>query len=136
MSKRVLTEGELIVKDGTGSAIEFYTEEFILDDSVQNAAEARCIIQNGLLKAKLQQQTDKYPNFKNWRTCQVIAFEQADDKPEASELDQLLLRAVQLNCMPENIDNYKRPDYKIQALKRAVEQAEKRPIKQEDQDNG
>ena len=40
------------------------------------------------------------------------------------------MRAVELGCVPENIDNYRRPDYKAKALEKAIERAEKRKANQ------
>lgn len=99
-----------------------YTEEFFLDDSVESKEQARQIIKRGLIIDRLSKQT----NFKRVRTCQVISFAPSDEKAENGELDQLLTKAAQLECIPVNINNYRRPDYKIKALKDAIEKTEAR----------
>jgi len=119
MSKKVVVEGEIIVKDGTHSAIEFYEgEEFVLSDEVKTLAQARAIIQSGLITERMRK---KIPNFKRVRTCQVISFSNDTAEPEISNLDRLLIEATTLGCVPENIDNYRRPDYKTKALEKAIE---------------
>lgn len=123
MSKLAKVEGEVVVKDGTGQAVEFYEEEFILDDAVRDTNQARSIIKKGLISERLRR---KVQNFKRVRTCQVIEFTTTDEVAEQSDMDKLFLKATELNCVPENIDNYKRPDYKQKALERAIENAEKR----------
>lgn len=119
MSKKAYAEGEVLVKDGNTTNIEFYEEEFILDDCVQDISEARRIIKKALVHDRLQK---KVSNFKRVRTCQVIKLESSDQKSENSELDKIMYEAIRLDCVPENISNYKRTDYKIKALQNAVEQ--------------
>ena len=118
MSKKAYAEGEVLVKDGNTTNIEFYEEEFILDDCVQDISEARRIIKKALVHDRLQK---KVSNFKRVRTCQVIKLESSDQKSENSELDKIMYETIRLDCVPENISNYKRTDYKIKALQNAVE---------------
>jgi len=128
MGKLAKCEGEVVVKDGTHSAIEFYEVDFVLDDAVKTLEQARSMIQGGLIAERLRREK---PNYRRVRTCQVVSFGSTEDKPENGEMDKLLLRATQLDCLPENIDSYKRPDYKIKALQKAVERAEERLKKPE-----
>lgn len=129
MAKKAFVEGEVILRERGGSSIEFYTEEFILGDEVKDINQARVIIKKAMLDGKLR---EKYKNYKRFRTCQVIKFENTVEKAEHSDLDKLLIRATELNCIPENLNNYKRPDFKAKALEKAIEQAEKRkPLKSE-----
>ena len=128
MGKLAKCEGEVVVKDGTHSAIEFYEVEFVMDDAVKTLEQARSMIQGGLISERLRREK---PNYRRVRTCQVVSFESTEAKPEHSELDKLLLRATQLDCLPENIDSYKRPDYKMKALEKAIERAEARLSKPE-----
>jgi hypothetical protein len=125
MSKLAVVEGEVVVKDGSGHAQEFYTEEFVLDDAVKTAAQARVLIKKGLITERLRRTVK---NFKRVRTCQIVEFTGTDKVAEQSELDKLFLLATELNCVPENIDNYKRPDYKQKALERAIENARNRRV--------
>lgn len=126
MAKLARVDGQVVVRDGTGMALEFYEEEFILDDAVQSAAQARALIKKGLISERLRKTVKGY---KRVRTCQVIEFTNTTAKAEQSEMDKLFLEATELNCVPENIDNYKRPDYKEKALRSAIEQAKKRKVK-------
>jgi hypothetical protein len=125
MSNLIKVEGELVVKDGTGRMIEFYEEEFILDVSDKN--KARSLIRKGLITERLQKKTQ---GFKSVRTCQVISIEPTQEKSEVSELSQVMLKAIDMGCVPENIDSYKRQDHKLKALQRAIEVAEKRKASQ------
>lgn len=123
MAKKAVAEGEYLERNPTGGFdLVPYTEEFLLDNSIESKEQARQIIKRGLIIDRLSKQT----NFKRVRTCQVISFEDSAEQPTNSELDQLLTRAAQLECIPVNINNYRRPDYKIKALKDAIEKAEER----------
>lgn len=117
MSKKAYVEGEVLVKDGNTTNIEFYEEEFILDECVKDIADARRVIKKALIQDRLQK---KVSNFKRVRTCQVLKFEESGEKSETSDLDKIMYEAIELDCVPENIANYKRTDYKIKALEQAV----------------
>lgn len=132
MSKLAVVEGEVLVKEGNTTNIEFYEETFVLDDAVQTLEEARRLIKKALIADKLQRTVK---NFKRVRTCQVIELKNTDEKPESSELDQLMLKAVEMECVPENISSYKRTDYKIKALQKAIEQKEAKAEKKAVQSN-
>lgn len=124
MSKKVLVEGEVRVRNSSGVVeIQFYEEEFNLDDSVQTLAQARQIIKRGLITHRLSK---KIAGLKSVRTIDVTTFEDSTEKAENAELDVLLTKAVELQCVPANIDNYKRPDYKIKALEKAIKNAQER----------
>ena len=138
MAKKAVAEGEVLVKDGNTTNIEFYTEEFVLDDAVADLAEARRLIKKALISDRLQRTV---PNFKRVRTCQVIEFGATSEAAENSELDQLMLKAVELDCVPENITSYKRSDHKAKALQRAIDakiskDAEKKAAKGNETDLG
>jgi len=118
MAKIAKTEGEYYRRDGQKNVeICFFEEDFVLSDDVPSLELARCVIQNGLLSERLH----KIDGYKRWRTCEVISFEDCgDSKVEISNIDKLLIRATELGCLPENIDNYKRMDFKVKALERAI----------------
>ncbi len=121
MSKKAVAEGEYLERNASGTLdIVPYSEEFLLDDGIEDLHQARQIIKRGLIIDRLSKQK----NFKRVRTCQVISFENSAEKAENSELDRALTRAAQLECIPVNINNYRRPDYKLKALKDAIEKAE------------
>lgn len=126
MGKLVKASGQWVAKDGTGHAICYYDEEFVMDDAVNTLEQARSILHAGLMTQRLQEKHDEYPNFKRWRTCEVTEFETTKEKAEHSELEKLMLKATEMNCVPDNIDNYRRPDYKEKALRTAIELAEQR----------
>lgn len=124
MGKLAKVEGEATISGASGmTEIEFYEEEFILDDKIGGKGEARQLIRRALLVPRLQK---KIKGFRRVRTCQIIEFKDTSEKPQDGELDLLLKRAMDLNCIPLNIDNYKRPDYKIKALKAAITDTEAR----------
>ena len=127
MAKKAVCEGEVVVKDGSRSSIDFYTEEFILDDEVKSLEQARSMIQSGLISERLRKTVE---NYRRVRTCQIVSFTETKEKPEHSELDKLLLKATELNCIPENIESYKRPDFKAKALEKAIDRALERQAKQ------
>ena len=126
MSKLARVEGEVVVKDGTGQSLEFYEAEFVLSDAVQTANQARSLIRKGLISEHLRREVKGY---KRVRTCQVVEFTTTNKVAEQSEMDKLFLEATELGCVPENIDNYKRPDYKQKALERAIENHKSRVAK-------
>ncbi len=119
MDNLVKVEGELIVKDGTGRMIEFYEEEFIISSKVTTREQARSLIRKGLIRERLK----KIDGFRAVRTCQVVSMEPTEQEAEQSELDIALIKAIELGCIPENIDSYKRQDYKLKALQKAIELA-------------
>ena len=120
MDNLVKVEGDLRIKDGSGMMIDFYEEEFILSDAIKNKEQALSLIRKGLITERLSR---KVAGFKSVRTCQVISIEPTTEKAEQSDLEIILLKAIELGCVPENIDNYKRPDHKLKALQKAVELA-------------
>lgn len=122
MGKLAKCEGEVIVKSGTHSEIEFYEEDFILSNDIESEGHARIIV-SALIADVLRK---KIKNFKRVRTCQVIALEDSDQKSENGDLEDLLIEATKLQCVPENIDNYKRPDYKAKALQSAIDKHKER----------
>jgi len=95
-----------------------FTRKSLFFDAVQNANQARSLVRKGLISERLRK---KVHGFKRVRTCQIIEFTVTDETAEQSDMDKLFLEATELGCVPENIDNYKRPDYKMKALERAIE---------------
>ena len=122
MNNVVKVEGELVVKDGTGSMIEFYEEEFILDSSI-SLGQARSLIRKGLITEKLRRSKD---GFKRVRTCQVVDMSPTTEKAEGGELAKEMIKAVELGCVPGNIDSYKKPEDKLRAVKKAIDTHSKR----------
>ena len=123
MAKKAVAEGEYLERNASGTLdIVPYAEDFLLDDSVTDIHQARQVIKRGLITERLSKQK----NFKRVRTVQVILFTDSAELPENGELDQLLTKAAKLECIPVNINNYRRPDYKIKALRDAIEKAEAR----------
>jgi len=125
MANLVKVEGEVVTKDGSGKAIEFYEESFVLD--VEDKNQALSLIRKGLITDRLRRKTE---GFKQVRTCQIVSINFTEEKPENDELTKVMLRAIELGCVPENIDNYKRPDYKLVALQKAIDNYEKRKKEQ------
>lgn len=126
MPLKAKVEGELVTRDHNGNSIEFYEEEFVLDDSVKTKEQAHVIIKKALLDDRLRRQ---HKGYKRFRTAQIVDFGKTDEKAEQSDIDKLLIRATELNCIPENLNNYKRPDHKQRALEKAIEKALERKVK-------
>lgn len=123
MPKIAKCEGEVVTKDGTGQSIEYYECEFVLSDDVKTISQARSVIRSGYISEYMRKNVK---NFKRVRTMQVVDFGDTEQKVENTDLEKLLIKATELGCVPENIENYKRPDYKEKALKIAIERASKR----------
>ena len=115
-------EGEMVIKENGNKSLEFYKEEFVLDGEIDTPQEARSIIRKGLISERLREK----PGFAAVRTCQITDFKETDQKLGNNDLDKVLYEAIRLNCVPENINSYKRPDYKLKALNSAIEKAKKR----------
>lgn len=129
MAKLVKASGQYTAKDGTGHAIAYFKEDFIMDDAVQTKEQARSILHAGLMLQRLQEKSDLYPNVRRVRECQVDEFETVKQKAENSELEKLILQATQLECVPENISDYRRPEFKAKALQTAIDLALERKKK-------
>lgn len=123
MAKLAKCEGQLVIKNAGGTENEYFECEFLLSDKVENIAQARSIIQAGLLHEKLLKEVPKY---KNWRECQVVSLEDSDQKAETSEIEMLLLKCTEAGCVPENLSSYASEPSKIKALTKALERHEKR----------
>lgn len=117
MSTVYTVEGELFTKDSNGTTMEFYQEDFVIDGDITNN-EALSLIRKGLISERLQR---KVNGFRRIRTCQLVDSKPSTDKPEDSELTRTLTEAINLGCVPQNIDNYKRKDHKLKALQKAIE---------------
>lgn len=124
MGKFVKVEGEAYIRRDTKTVlIDIYEEDFILDDSVESADEARSIIRKGLLDDRLKKTLE---NYKKFRTCQVLEFKETKDKPEGGRVDKLLVEATKLQCAPDNLSSYGSPKAKEKALEKAIHTAKNR----------
>lgn len=127
MGKLAKTEGEVFVRTNAKTTIlQFYEEDFILDDSIETLAEARSFIQKGLIGERLRK---KIEGFKAVRTCQVIEFTNTDEEPQVSEFEKLLVKAQRLGCVPQSLDSYDGDKAKIKALQKAIDADAKRKSK-------
>lgn len=112
-------EGELYVRtDAKTINIEFYEEEFILDNTIKDIGEARSIIRKGLLNERLRK---KVKNYKKFRTCQVVSLEKTNEESKTGEMEKKLLEATKLGCVPVNLDSYLSEGGKEKALEKAIE---------------
>jgi len=117
MGKLAVCEGEVVMVNNKVSTIEWYSEEFVLSDSVKDIGVARSMLQAGLIASRLR---PKVTGFRRVRTCQVVKFEDTSEKPASSAFDALLMEAVELSCVPEQIDKYATDESKAYALKTAI----------------
>lgn len=126
MTKRVVVEGEIVVREGHNNSQEFFENEvFLLDDAVATKQQAMSILKKGLLAERFR----KRDGFKRVREFFIVEFSNTQEQAESGDLDKLLIRASELGCMPENLGNYKRPDHKLKALEKAIATAEARKAK-------
>lgn len=120
-------EGEVFVRTEAKTVnIEFYEEDFILDDDIKEIAIARSIIRRAMIDQRLRK---KVTNYKKVRTCQVISLEPVDKKSETGSMEKKLLEASKLNCVPQNLDSYANDKSKEKALDKAIETAKDRKKK-------
>lgn len=136
MGKLALVEGEVVTVDGGRATIDWYTEEFVLDGSIDSIPLARSVLQAGLVSERLRV---KLKNFRRVRTCQVVELTDTDRKPEDGGLDTLLLKATQYGCVPEHFERYATKESRVRALKTAIERHESRVLSAEekhDNDDG
>lgn len=126
MTKRVVVEGEIVVREGHNTSQEFFENEvFLFDDAVATKQQAMSILKKGLLAERFR----KRDGFKRVREFFIVEFSDSKEEAESGDLDKLLIRASELGCMPENLANYKRPDHKLKALEKAIAAAETRKAK-------
>ena len=123
MAKLAKCEGQLVVKRAGGLENEYFEAEFVLSDNVKDVAQARSIIQAGMLHEKLLKEV---PQYKNWRECQVISLEDTKEQATTSELEELLLKCSEAGCVPENLSSYGTDKSKVKALQKAITRHEER----------
>jgi hypothetical protein len=131
MAKLAKCEGQLVIKRAGGLENEYFETEFTLSDSVETIAQARSIIQAGMLHEKLMKDV---PQYKNWRECQVVSLESTSEVVETSEFEQLLLQCSEYGCVPENLSSYGTDASKTKALQKAIERHHSRIAAQEAKD--
>jgi len=117
-------EGEVFVRtDAKTTNIQFYEEEFILDDDIKDIAIARSIIRKAMIHDRLRK---TIKNYKKFRTCQVISLKPVSTKAETTDVERKMIEAAKLNCVPMNLDSYATDQSKEKALDKAIESAKVR----------
>lgn len=115
-------EGEVVVKDGSGLSVEFYEREFELDDVVKDEAMARVVLRKTMVEDELRRSVEGY---KRVRTMQVVSLEERDgEKKGGGELDKLVVKAVEMDVLPENLGVYRSTESKEKAITASIERAE------------
>lgn len=133
MGKLTKVEGQVMIRNSAGiNELEFYEENFILDDSILNEGKARQIIKKGLLTPRLEK---KIKGFRRVRTCNVVEFTETDKDTDNSKLDKMLIEAIDLDCMPININSFKQEDHKTKALAAAIHEQKERNKKNKKKKN-
>ena len=130
--KAIVKDGQVVIRNNNSLEVQFFDAEFVLDDNVKSIGEARIIVQKALLEPYLK---GKFPNYKRWRECPVVDLIDTEEVAEQSEIEQLIIEANALGCVPENISNYKRQDYKAKALEKAIAKAKERNAKKKQKEN-
>ena len=116
MTKTVIVSGDMILKDGKDTYLEDFEETFTISD-VETESEARCLIKNAFIVDRLKEKT---PLFRSVHTMRIDSMEASKERKPEDELETAMLEATRLGCIPENIANYRRKDFKFTALKRAI----------------
>jgi hypothetical protein len=114
-------EGEVVVKDGSGLRVEFYEREFELDDVVKDEGTARAVIRKALVADELRRSVEGY---KRVRTMQVVSLESRDGAKAGGELDKLVVRALEMDAVPENLEKYGSVESKERAVRASIERVE------------
>ena len=126
MSNLVKVEGEAYLLEDGVAGIEFYEEEFIVDSSVDSVGKARSLLRKAFITERLRK---KLSGFNRVKTMQVVEFEPTDKKAKQSDLDKKLLQAIELSCVPENLELRKTDEAKVRALDTAITTAKARKEK-------
>lgn len=129
MKFKYTVEGDYITKDGYQGS---YESDFVLD--TPTISEARAVIQNSLISAKLKTELEDY---KRWKTCQVTDQEEVYKNTKSSidkELEELTIEATDSGCIPTTLTSLKTDEAKKKALKKALEGHKKRQAKAEEKE--
>jgi len=116
MDNLATAEGQMIIKDNGLLDIIDFKEEFVISGSIDNIDKARSFIQKIIPERLIK----KNPLFKSVRTCQIMEFEQTDKIAKPSKLEYALMEALELDCLPEGLENYRIESQKIAAIEKAI----------------
>lgn len=132
MPFKVSVSGEIVLRAPRGGVeVEYFEEEFVVGDDFNTPEKARVLIRRALAPELFR----KRDNFKRLRTLEIDKFENTEEKSTDPEMEELLAQAIELNCLPENISNYKRPDHKRKALQKAIDVALEREKRLKEKNN-
>lgn len=125
MAKTVKVSGEYLRRtDSKTTIIDFYEEDFIID-SVKTKGEALSVIKNGLLHDRLRS-NENYSGYKRYRTHEVVSFEDTNEKSNNGRIEKLTREAVDLGCVPSNLDMYSGKGAKEKVLQKSIDSTKKR----------
>ena len=123
---KVTVAGTYVIS-GRLAQIDSYEVEFTMAEG--DTAKARLIIQNsGMLDEKLRKEKTSY---KRWRTCQVIDIKNigGETKKDVKELEDLLIEATELACMPVSYKSFTNDKLRKEALKASIKRKKKKVAK-------
>jgi cell division protein FtsX len=134
MSKLVKVEGDVAIDNGVGVFIDTYEAEFILDDNINEIGIARSLIRKSMITPKLKKEIT---GFKHVRTMQVVSMEDTKEQAqENGEFQTLMLEAIELVCVPENLELRASEEAKIKTLKDAIRMKKARNARVKSKENG
>lgn len=114
-------EGEVVVKDGSGLSVEFYEREFELDDAVKDEGMARAVVRKAMVADELRRSVEGY---KRVRTMQLVSLEDRAGAKVGGELDRLVVKALEIDAVPENLEKYGSDESKKRAVKASIDRVE------------
>ena len=127
MTKEVRLTGEYTKKENGSTSIDFYDETFVID-KVESKSEALSIIKNCMLNERLKN-NKKYIGYRKFRTYEVAEYKDTDKKAETGKLTEMTKEAVELGCLPSNLDMYSSSENKEKILEKSIEATKKRRAK-------
>lgn len=112
---------------GKLSEIDYYEAEFELNEGRESYA--RAIIQDSGILDTFLLKSPECKKYKRWQTCQVVSIKEIKDKEidkEAKEVEELLVEAIELACVPTTYKRFRSDTARKMALTEALEKKKAR----------
>ena len=136
MNYLIKTKGLFVTSSSGVFASKPYELDFLLNINDKNLCLQ--VIRKSLLDDRLKERNENYRYF---RTCEIVSISEANNKNNSelndTELSKLMVDAITLNCVPQNITQYTTNDQKVKALKKALQMSKmraKRKVNNQDSD--
>jgi hypothetical protein len=118
MTNKVYIEGEFVSKSGKKRTRESFSEEFVLSNMMSELPRIRKFVQNYLAPKILKK---KHEGFCGLISCNVLNVVPTSDPSVMGTLDELILQAIEMNCLPHNLDLITKNKHKASLIKRCIE---------------